>query len=67
MVNSVRLNNISFLNGCFYINANDTQTYLTMNLVLVVINYKKKVELNKYIDLPVFTYTNNGHSSSLND
>lgn len=66
-VDSIGLNDTSFLSRCFYTDANDTWTHPTLKLVLAVTNYKNKVVLNEYIDLPIFIYTNNSYSTPLND
>ena len=41
--------------------------YLIMKLVLTVTNYKNETTFNKHINLQILTYTNNGHSTLLND
>lgn len=66
-VNSTGLNDTGFLSSYLYIDANNTGTHPTINLVSAVTNYKNKVALNEYINLPILTYTNNGHFTSLND
>lgn len=67
VIDSAGLNDTGILSGCLYTDGNDTWTHPTMKLVSAVTNYKNKVILNKHIDLPVLTYTNNGHFIPLND
>lgn len=67
VVDNARLNDTDFLSSCLYTNTNDTQMHLTMKLISAIINYKNKTTLNNYIDLLVFTYTNNDHFTLLNN
>lgn len=66
-IDSKELNNTGFLSSYFYINTNDTWTYPMIKLVLAITNYKNKAALNKHINLPVLTYTNNSHFTPLNN
>lgn len=55
------------LSGCLYTDANNTCINPVMKLLSTITNYKTSTILNKYVNLLVLTYRNNGYSIFLND
>lgn len=55
------------MSDCFYIDADDTWTNLTLKLLVDVTNYKNNAVPDQDIDLSIIIYTNNNCPTSLNN
>lgn len=62
IVDSVKLDTNKILSDYFYININNTQTYLILKLISVITNYKNNAVFSQDIKLLILTYINKNNS-----